>query len=70
MLPGVTRTRRRYDEPVHAIADPFVALAGLAVALAIVVLVVMAFRTRGGGSRDHTASPPHETQQDFRKPHQ
>ena len=53
-----------------AIPDAYVAVGGLAVALAIVVLMVMAFRTRGGGGgRDYTASPPRETQQDYRKPH-
>ena len=51
-----------------AIPDSLLAIGGFAVAVVIVVAVVMAFRT-GSTRRDHTASPPQEDQQDYRKPH-
>ena len=50
-----------------AIPDSFLALGGFAVAVVIVVLVVMAFRT-GGPRQENRASPPQD-QQDHRKPH-
>lgn len=52
-----------------ALPDSYLALGGLAVAIVIAVLVVMAFRTRGDRRQDHSVSPPPDGQQDFRKPH-
>jgi hypothetical protein len=66
---------RRYDGGLPevnllAVPDSLLTVAGLAVVVIILVLVVMSLRSgRPGGGRNFDVSPPHSGQPDDRKPH-
>jgi len=52
-----------------AVPDSLLTVAGLVVAVIVLVLLVMSFGSRRAG-RNYDVSPPHSGQRDDRKPHE